>query len=458
MKNLLILLAFIFAIFEAKSQEISFAPATKLGAGKIFNHIAFAKSYGGEEKLIAIQYTAMPHSEKILVYSKDNQGRYMDSPEAYEIESYPYHTSTTGFCVGDVNRDGLDDIVISMGGSRPADSTRVIMFTQNQSGRFEISVERKVWGHIIDVKVGDLDKDGKSDILLSLINNDGFSVLFGENSGNFSLKTYFKEESSRSLGKIIIEEKGSGKNSILKTGGETNSIIIEYRMNSDRSIENPIYRVKPEESGIVSFDLLDFDGNGTKEIFATSEENPAPESEIAGWEKEDTISSSSLSVSDKAWDMKSADFDGNGTDEIIVNHYGESSFTIISRNSAKKFYLSDSRFPTQGVLEIFDVNLDGAPDVITSNRRDGILISLNTTGKIGTPVSELSEKSKMTAYPNPMIDVLNIENADKGGVKIADLSGKILYEGQGGKVDVSFMPAGMYLVQSGEKIERVIKK
>lgn len=71
--------------------------------------------------------------------------------------------------------------------------------------------------------------------------------------------------------------------------------------------------------------------------------------------------------------------------------------------------------------------------------------------QMGDPISTLPAQSKaLSIYPNPVQNVLNIANIDKGtSLTVQSLSGQIVYQGVAmSSVDVSNLTAGTYLVKA----------
>jgi hypothetical protein len=80
----------------------------------------------------------------------------------------------------------------------------------------------------------------------------------------------------------------------------------------------------------------------------------------------------------------------------------------------------------------------------------GNKIYYNNTANLGTSDLDLNKKS-FEIYPNPVNDVLNVNNAEKNvPVKIFDISGKIVLQTASSdknfKIDVSSLPTGQYIL------------
>ncbi|MCK4456905.1 MAG: VCBS repeat-containing protein [Thermoplasmata archaeon] len=107
------------------------------------------------------------------------------SPDRYEISStfildrMDYNPEYT--CVGDVNSDGQVDIVMSSPSYQSGDSGALTVFFSDASGEFSLSDSIEVIGNISTTALADFEKDGTSEILVSL--SDGNLDVVSQSSG-----------------------------------------------------------------------------------------------------------------------------------------------------------------------------------------------------------------------------------------------------------------------------------
>jgi hypothetical protein len=67
---------------------------------------------------------------------------------------------------------------------------------------------------------------------------------------------------------------------------------------------------------------------------------------------------------------------------------------------------------------------------------------------------------KLSVFPNPAKDVINIEGISKRtAIEIYALNGTKVSEtiSDNGKVDITNLPSGLFIVKSGNKIARILK-
>ena len=78
-----------------------------------------------------------------------------------------------------------------------------------------------------------------------------------------------------------------------------------------------------------------------------------------------------------------------------------------------------------------------------------------------TPVEMQDVASQMVVYPNPTADVLYIDNAEAGVVRLYSTDGRLIQTQKAGEgrvtVDMSGCPAGVYVLVCGKDVFNVIK-
>lgn len=102
-------------------------------------------------------------------------------------KDYPVANQSQSVAVGDVNGDGKNDIVTAspFGGTNPS-SGRVSVLLGDGSGNFGSQTNYAVGDGAAFVAVGDINKDGKNDIVTANTSSNSISVLLSNSSGSFS--------------------------------------------------------------------------------------------------------------------------------------------------------------------------------------------------------------------------------------------------------------------------------
>jgi hypothetical protein len=284
------------------------------------------------------------------------------------------------FALGDVNSDGKTDIVITV------DNNPVISVLLNIStpGNFSFSPEKiintplKQWG----IAVMDIDGDGKVDIITANRWDFKISVLrnisVGEDLGFDTSISYYTSSDPTEL--KVADFDGDGRPDIAATniGDETVSIL--------KNLSSP---------GNILFNIVDLNIIGTPRSIALGDlnSNGTPDF-ITGitWRTnfalfENTSNGGGLSFVRKniPWGNSPLavgidDLDGDGKPDLVVAGY-DSILTIYQNKSAGDSIMLRDSISVKvsirpSVLAIADLNNNGHPDIILGNY-DGIYIHSN---------------------------------------------------------------------------------
>lgn len=80
-------------------------------------------------------------------------------------------------------------------------------------------------------------------------------------------------------------------------------------------------------------------------------------------------------------------------------------------------------------------------------------------GDIPTELPQVEHKISVNAYPNPTADHLHIDGLQEGQtVRLFSTSGSLVYTGQEADINLSGMANGVYILQVGKEIIKIIKK
>ena len=138
-----------------------------------------------------------PKDNKIEIYFGDGKGNFPAPPK--EVEGVP---QPLGMASGDLNGDGNLDMAIVCP-SQPAGSSEIAILLGDGTGNFSVSSVPMI-GQPVSVQVGDVNRDGKLDLVVAGAvphNSSGnfISTFLGDGTGQFSL------EQTVTLGRGILE-------------------------------------------------------------------------------------------------------------------------------------------------------------------------------------------------------------------------------------------------------------
>jgi FG-GAP-like repeat/Abnormal spindle-like microcephaly-assoc'd, ASPM-SPD-2-Hydin len=229
--------------------------------------------------------------------------------------------SPNSVVVADFNGDGLPDFAVANGGLDVGPSTTVSVFLQNSDGTFQPAVNYSVGNGPEAIQTGDVNGDGKADLLVLNSTDNTLSVLLGNGDGTFQTQ----------------------KVTTLPTGTIPGSAPLALgNFNSDNYLDVAMM-VSLSQVGTYGINVLLGNGDGTFQAPVTYALNARP---------------SVLAV---------ADFNNDGKPDIAAGTSAGVSVMLGNGNgtfqSAANTSMTNS--PTAGLV-IADFNQDGNLDIATS--------------------------------------------------------------------------------------------
>lgn len=97
---------------------------------------------------------------------------------------YDSDVSPSGIAMGDFNGDGKLDLVVC-NSNDGSSSSNINVLLGNGNGTFAPPVKTQVNGFLSSIVSGDLNHDGKLDVVVADVNHSGMFVLLGHGDGTF---------------------------------------------------------------------------------------------------------------------------------------------------------------------------------------------------------------------------------------------------------------------------------
>ncbi|WP_020476078.1 beta strand repeat-containing protein [Zavarzinella formosa] len=233
--------------------------------------------------------------------------------------------------IGDVNGDGKPDLVIA----NTSDST-VSVLLGNGDGSFTPAASVPVGTTPASVAVGDVDGDGNPDIVTANFGSNNVSVSLGNGNGSFTPAATVPV-GTQPISVVIGDVDGDGKPDLVTANRFSNSVSVSL-------------------------------GNGNGSF------TPAPSSPFA--------------VGDFPSSVAVVDVNGDGKPDLVVANQGDSNVSVSPGNGDGSFGAA-TNFPVGSgphSVAVVDVNGDGKPDLVTANyARNTVSVSLgNGNGSFQT--------------------------------------------------------------------------
>jgi FG-GAP-like repeat/Abnormal spindle-like microcephaly-assoc'd, ASPM-SPD-2-Hydin len=281
--------------------------------------------------------------------------------------------SPSSIALGDFNRDGKLDAVISNNAS-------VYLHLGNGDGTFSTGTAISVQQSPLQVLAADMNRDGKLDMVVSE-NSQIVSVILGNGDGTFAPETPYNAPGSNDWHIAVGDFNGDSIPDVVRSGNQINV----YLGNGDGTLHSPIAtNVNAGNPGPIT--TGDFNGDGITDI-ATA----------GGWTgvlllfgNNDGTFRTPGSVygnigNDYASEIVAGDYNNDGKLDIATAPYFEGSgeaFAILANNGDGTFTvggdLAAGTNPTSVVSA--DFNRDGIPDFAITNSNNGILVYIGQGG------------------------------------------------------------------------------
>ncbi len=333
------------------------------------------------------------HSNKISIMLGNGDGSFSAS-QTYSLGFTVFNITTA-----DVNNDGKADI-IATGFDGFSDGYASVL-TGAGNGTFSIaSTFSTESNRSFSVTAADLNGDGFADIVTSGktdANNGVVNVFLGNGTGAYSARTTYTMHGSVSREVKIGDVNGDGKLDIVSAGYTNTDGKVAIRLGAGDGTFGAVTQFSADTKASYALELVDLDGDNKLDIITggTTDGNTASASVLKGngngtFQNAQTYNYSGLYVSS----LKTADIDKDGKLDLAAGlgsggvsvRYGTSDIAF----GASTNYAGGSQTNS---LDIADLNKDNALDIVSVDIRSalaGITTNLGETEKTLVSLGDIS--------------------------------------------------------------------
>lgn len=273
--------------------------------------------------------------------------------------------TSAGVNVGDLNGDGLLDIVLGKGRHWPL-YNRVLL--NDGKGHFSASNLGTAPDRTYSAALADLDRDGDLDIVVSNDEPDRKLLSKNDGKGHFSEAGTFGASDWSTRYVTLADLNGDGYPDIVAAnrGAGPQAPTPSFLCLNDRKGQFPACDALPTESA-TSIVAADFDGDGALDLFIPHRDGGQS---VLLWNDGKGRFPNSTKVGPAAtWARIGAagDFDGDGRlDLAVIEERKQAAFVIFNRGGRQ--FADPEQLPglprTPYSLAVEDLNRDGRPDII----------------------------------------------------------------------------------------------
>jgi predicted outer membrane repeat protein len=310
-----------------------------------------------------LQDAAMTAPNHLLVYLQDSDGSLLMPPVDYAAGTDPY-----SIAVGDLNHDGRDDIVV------PDYATDTIgVYLQQPDGTLADMTVYAAGSGPVAVAVGDLNDDGLDDIAVENLDSENIGVYIQNAAGGLNPMALYTT-SGIGYDLVIADVNGDNRDDLLSTIYTSSTLhLAVFRQDDDGTLSAPVnYSIECGGCYAFGVDVGDVTGDGLADV-VESYGDSRPGSNIAVFAQGidgGLLPAVIYSAYDRPGPVKLADVDLDGLTDVVVAHDSAEAFSVYLQQDdgtlgvytlfdlPMDYYLPQS-------LTIGDLNHDGWLDVIT---------------------------------------------------------------------------------------------
>jgi gliding motility-associated-like protein len=375
--------------------QISFGPYTAYSTGSFPQVVCIGDVNNDNlnDVVLGTGFYFDPENDyKIFVYLQNVSGN-LNPPILY---SYPeVNPGLSSISIADANSDGLNDVIIGY-----LDSIGI--YYQNGLGTLN-SIQNYYSGdnssRIDGISTGDLNKDGLTDIAVSHWGATFITVFYQLISGGFDIHNYAAPTGGYDqieVGDVNDDQ----RDDIVLMLGQLQGGIYVYTQSDEGLMNNYVPYFTDLGWYLGGIAIGDLNNDSVNDIAKTIYGN-SPESKIA-ISIQDNFSHllhppQLISAYDNPEPVRIADLNCDGRNEIIVAHGAYNTLSVFEQdindlyNSYTLFSIaSASHYQPQGLC-IGDINNDWKKDVVLADNNNGLIVLLNQSVNYGN-CCELPEK------------------------------------------------------------------
>ena len=313
------------------------------------------------------------NDNKSFVFIQNELGE-LSNPVKYPNSKFTPYAAT----ICDVNNDSLNDLIIGYDDS-------IGIFFQNKTGTLNPikSFYSGSFNRIDGISTGDLNNDGLSDIAISHFSASVITVLYQKLSGGFINKSFASPNNSTDHVIEVGDINNDKRDDIVLSMSDG---LYIYNQTSAGKLNNFVtYKNGNLATPASGLSIGDLNNDGLKDIVQTISGESPNASVLQYLQDKNTslmIGPSNLVAYQTPEPVKIADLNCDKKNEIVVANGGTQTLTIYEQNANifsnyNTVTINDANHYNPYGLCVGDINYDGLNDIVLADYKNGLIVLYN---------------------------------------------------------------------------------
>ena len=267
--------------------------------------------------------------------------------------------------VGDLNGDGRPDIVIALGSSLDIE----VLLNMGDGAFAPGSYLASSFFEPTALAIGDMDGDGHPDIVVTTSGSSslsgGLSVLLNHGDGTFSSPV--EHQANSESGVALADLDGDGHLDVVAIDGHNNQVAVWFNQGNGSLVSSAAYSMGPNLSSVA---IGDVNGDGHPDLIATNNQSSGTVSVLLNDGHGFFFTTlASYGVGAHPRSVAIGDLNGDGHPELVTANNGSNTVSVLRNSGTGTFAAALSYGVDSGPISvaISDLNGDGHPDLVCAN-------------------------------------------------------------------------------------------